>query len=225
MNAPSGAVFDTDNVRPALRRLREMNLGCAALSASRHARALLESADLIGLFDVLVDGKEAAALSLPGTPAPALFLEAARLLGVEPGCAAVVEDAVVGVEAGRRGGFRLVVGLDRARDPRTERGTARSARRPHRRAAVNRAWQWEYQRYDPALLGDITSTPCHSPRSPDPPSPSPASGTGTSASASGPAGSASGSRPRSWDRCPWCFPAAGARRPPRARNGGSGSGG
>ncbi|MCF3178651.1 HAD-IA family hydrolase [Streptomyces polychromogenes] len=109
-----------DDVRPALRRLREMNLGCAAVSASRHARSLLEAADLIGLLDVVVDGEDAAALSLPGKPAPALFLEAARRLGVEPGRAAVVEDALAGVEAGRRGGFRPVVGLARDRDPRTE---------------------------------------------------------------------------------------------------------
>ncbi|KIF01125.1 hydrolase [Streptomyces sp. RSD-27] len=109
-----------DDVRPALRRMGEMDLGCAAVSASRHARALLASAGLIGLFDALVDGQDGAALALPGKPAPDLFLEAAHRLGVEPGRAAVVEDALVGVEAGRRGGFRLVVGLDRDRDPGRE---------------------------------------------------------------------------------------------------------
>ncbi|MER6216126.1 MULTISPECIES: HAD family hydrolase [unclassified Streptomyces] len=107
------------DVRPALRRLREMRLGCAAVSASRHARSLLESAGLAALFHVIVDGHDAAALALPGKPAPDLFLEATHRLGVEPGRAVVVEDALVGVEAGRSGGFRLVVGLDRERDPRT----------------------------------------------------------------------------------------------------------
>lgn len=71
------------------------------------------------LFDVLVDGAEAGRLALPGKPDPALFLEAARRLGVPARLTAVVEDALAGVEAGRRGGFGLVVGVDRARTPDT----------------------------------------------------------------------------------------------------------
>ncbi|MGW3323711.1 HAD family hydrolase [Streptomyces virginiae] len=107
-----------DDVRPALRELRESSIRCAAVSASRHARSLLASADLIGCFDALVDGQDAAALALPGKPDPALFLEAADRLGVTPAHTAVVEDALAGVEAGHRGGFRLVVGLNREADPR-----------------------------------------------------------------------------------------------------------
>jgi beta-phosphoglucomutase-like phosphatase (HAD superfamily) len=75
--------------------------------------AVLESAGLRGLFDVEVDGVEADRLGLAGKPDPALFLEAARRLGVAPAQAAVVEDALAGVEAGRRGRFRVVVGVDR----------------------------------------------------------------------------------------------------------------
>ncbi|MFB7169977.1 HAD family hydrolase [Streptomyces sp. NPDC056254] len=108
-----------DDVRPALLRLRSMEVACAAVSASRHARSLLESADLVGSFGAIVDGNEAEALALPGKPAPALFLEAADRLGVGPERTAVVEDALVGVEAGRRGFFRLVVGIDRDSDPHT----------------------------------------------------------------------------------------------------------
>ncbi|MCM1972958.1 HAD family phosphatase [Streptomyces sp. G1] len=107
-----------EDVRPALRELRQRAIRCAAVSASRHARSLLESADLVGCFDALVDGQDAAALALPGKPDPALFLEAADHLGVAPAHTAVVEDALAGVEAGRRGGFRLVVGLNREADPR-----------------------------------------------------------------------------------------------------------
>ncbi|MFG2616430.1 HAD family hydrolase [Streptomyces sp. NPDC048507] len=106
-----------DDVRPALRRLREMEVRCAAVSASRHARSLLECAQLIGYFDALVDGQDAAALDLPGKPDPALFLEAARRLGAPPAHTVVVEDALAGVEAGHRGRFRLVVGLNREADP------------------------------------------------------------------------------------------------------------
>ncbi|MFD3470322.1 HAD family hydrolase [Streptomyces sp. NPDC058682] len=108
-----------DDVRPVLRALREKTIRCAAVSASRHARALLESVGLIGYFDALVDGEDAAALALPGKPDPALFLEAAGRLDVTAAHTAVVEDALVGVDAGRRGGFGLVVGLDRGGDPRT----------------------------------------------------------------------------------------------------------
>ncbi|MFF7498041.1 HAD family hydrolase [Streptomyces lavendulae] len=106
------------DVRPALRELREKAVRCAAVSASRHARSLLESAELTDYFDALVDGRDAAALALPGKPDPALFLEAAGRLRVPPAHTAVVEDALAGVEAGHRGGFRLVVGLNREDDPR-----------------------------------------------------------------------------------------------------------
>ncbi|MEU6486923.1 beta-phosphoglucomutase family hydrolase [Streptomyces sp. NPDC046887] len=97
-----------------LRELRRTRTPLAAASASRHARAVLASAHVLGLFDALVDGVESARLGLPGKPQPALFLEAARRLGVPPGRCAVVEDATAGVAAARRGGFGLVVGVDRS---------------------------------------------------------------------------------------------------------------
>jgi alpha,alpha-trehalase len=96
-----------------VRRLRERGLRTAVVSASRNMVAVLASARLRELFDVEVDGVEADRLGLPGKPDPALFLEAARRLGVAPDRAAVVEDALAGVEAGRRGRFAVVVGLDR----------------------------------------------------------------------------------------------------------------
>ncbi|WP_151481967.1 HAD family hydrolase [Streptomyces albicerus] len=89
----------------------------AAASASRHAPELLERAGVSDLFDTVVDGGEVARLRLPGKPDPALFLEAARRLGSPPEHTAVVEDALAGVEAGRRGGFGLVIGVDRAAHP------------------------------------------------------------------------------------------------------------
>lgn len=102
-----------------LREIRARGLPLAAVSASRHAPELLTRAGVLPSFDVLVDGAEAARLRLPGKPDPALFLEAARRLGVPPGRSAVVEDALAGVEAGRRGGFALVVGVDRTVGPGT----------------------------------------------------------------------------------------------------------
>ncbi|NJQ00205.1 HAD family hydrolase [Streptomyces zingiberis] len=96
-----------------LRVLLRAGVPRAAASASRHAGELLESAGVRELFDALVDGREADRLRLPGKPDPALFVEAAARLGVPVRESAVVEDATAGVAAGRRGGFGLVVGVDR----------------------------------------------------------------------------------------------------------------
>ncbi|MBL0886001.1 HAD family hydrolase [Myceligenerans indicum] len=96
-----------------LRELRDRGAGIAAVSASRNCGAVLHAAGVDGLVDVRVDGVDAARLDLPGKPDPALFQEAARRLAVPPGRCALVEDSLVGVEAGRRGGFGSVVGVDR----------------------------------------------------------------------------------------------------------------
>ncbi|WP_156724874.1 HAD family hydrolase [Streptomyces apocyni] len=105
------------DVEPVLEALAGAAVRCAAVSASRHARPLLEVAGLLQLVELVVDGTDAARLALPGKPDPALFLEAARRLDVEPAQVAVVEDALAGVEAGQRGHFGLVVGIDRAEKP------------------------------------------------------------------------------------------------------------
>jgi beta-phosphoglucomutase family hydrolase len=89
----------------------------AVVSASRRARAVLAAAGLSDAFDVTVDGVDAAALRLASKPDPALYLEAARRLRVAPARTALVEDALAGVTAGRRGGFGLVIGVDRSGRP------------------------------------------------------------------------------------------------------------
>jgi alpha,alpha-trehalase len=96
-----------------IRTLRARGFRTAVVTASRNGRQVLEQAGITDLFDAVVDGVLAAHLGLPGKPDPATFLEAARRLAVEPTRAAVVEDALSGVEAGRRGGFALVIGVDR----------------------------------------------------------------------------------------------------------------
>jgi beta-phosphoglucomutase-like phosphatase (HAD superfamily) len=60
-----------------------------------------------------VDGLTAARDGLRGKPAPDTYLAAAQALHVSPAQAAVFEDALAGVEAGRAGGFGRVVGVDR----------------------------------------------------------------------------------------------------------------
>ena len=100
-----------------VQRLHVLEIPAAVVSASENCAAVLEAAGAAGLFEVRVDGLDAAALGLPGKPDPALFLEAACRLDVEPGACTVVEDALAGVEAGRRGGFGVVIGVDRTGHP------------------------------------------------------------------------------------------------------------
>ncbi len=97
-----------------IRELREKGVKTGLVSASRNAEEVLAGAGALELFDERVDGVTAAELHLPGKPDPATFLEAARRLGVDPSKAAVVEDALSGVAAGRAGNFGLVVGVARA---------------------------------------------------------------------------------------------------------------
>jgi beta-phosphoglucomutase family hydrolase len=94
--------------------LRRAGFRTAIVSASRNCSAVLARAGLTEFFDASVDGVVAAELGLPGKPDPAVYLEAAGRLRTPPERAVVVEDALAGVEAGRRGGFGLVVGVDRA---------------------------------------------------------------------------------------------------------------
>lgn len=85
----------------------------AVVSASENCDPILERVGLIDRFDVRVTGREASAWHLPGKPAPDTFLKAAELLHVPPAHAVVLEDAISGVQAGRAGGFGLVVGVNR----------------------------------------------------------------------------------------------------------------
>lgn len=96
-----------------LRAARERGLRLAVVSSSKNCRAVLRAAGLEDLFEARVDGAELAKLGLPGKPAPDMFFEAAKRLEVERLRAVVLEDAVSGVQAGKRGGFGLVVGVDR----------------------------------------------------------------------------------------------------------------
>lgn len=102
-----------DSTVHVLRRARSAGMRTALFSSSRNTRPVLRRAGLDDLFDAIVDGVDAAELGLPGKPHPAVPLEATRRIGATPDRTLLVEDAEAGVEAGRRGGFRLVVGVDR----------------------------------------------------------------------------------------------------------------
>jgi beta-phosphoglucomutase-like phosphatase (HAD superfamily) len=74
---------------------------------------VLAAAGIADLFEAAIDGVVAEREHLKGKPAPDTFLAGARALGVAPAAAAVFEDALAGVEAGRAGNFGFVVGVDR----------------------------------------------------------------------------------------------------------------
>jgi HAD superfamily hydrolase (TIGR01509 family) len=92
---------------------REAGLRRAVVSSSTNCRDVLRAAGIEDAFEAIVDGVLAEREHLRGKPAPDTFLAGARALGVEPARAAVFEDALAGVEAGRAGHFGFVVGVDR----------------------------------------------------------------------------------------------------------------
>ncbi len=96
-----------------LERLRAAGIRTAVVTSSQNRARVLEAAGLTALFDAAVDGHTLLARGLAGKPAPDMFLAAARMLGVAPARAVVIEDAISGVEAGARGGFGLVIGVAR----------------------------------------------------------------------------------------------------------------
>ncbi len=96
-----------------LERLRAGRIPVLLATSASNAGALLAAVGLDHYFDHVADGQAALRHALPGKPSPALALEAVRRLDIPPGRAMVIEAAVAGVEAGRRGGFGLVVGIDR----------------------------------------------------------------------------------------------------------------
>jgi beta-phosphoglucomutase family hydrolase len=96
-----------------LHAVREAGLRRAVVSASKNCREVVEAAGLADLLEERVDGVVAAERGLRGKPHPDTFLAGAELLGVRPEQAAVFEDAIAGVQAGKAGDFGYVVGVDR----------------------------------------------------------------------------------------------------------------
>ena len=96
-----------------VRAAKAAGLARAVVSSSTNCRQVLQAAGIEDLFEQHIDGVVAERQHLPGKPAPDTFLAGARALGVEPGQAAVFEDALAGVAAGRAGRFACVVGVDR----------------------------------------------------------------------------------------------------------------
>ncbi|WP_406723739.1 beta-phosphoglucomutase family hydrolase [Streptomyces sp. GD-15H] len=113
----TGGVDAYDSTLRYIEAARARRLRTAVVSASANCLDVLRAIDAEHLFDVRVDGVVAAERGLPGKPRPDTFLAAARDLGVPPGRAAVFEDALAGMDAGRAGHFGYVVGVDRVGRP------------------------------------------------------------------------------------------------------------
>ncbi len=113
------ALIEREGVEPYQGSVRfvkaaiELGLRRAVVSSSANTVSVLRAAGIDGLFEERIDGEVADREHLNGKPAPDTYLAAATALDLRPDQAAVFDDAVAGVEAGRAGGFGCVVGVDR----------------------------------------------------------------------------------------------------------------
>lgn len=118
-NAAFAKTLQSDGVavfagsRRYLQAVTDAGLSTAVVSASANAGEVLRITGLERFIEHRVDGVTLRAEHIAGKPAPDSFLRAAQLLGVSPAQAAVFEDALSGVAAGRAGDFGVVVGVDR----------------------------------------------------------------------------------------------------------------
>jgi beta-phosphoglucomutase family hydrolase len=92
---------------------RDAGLRRAVVSSSTNCQDVLIAAGIEDLFEARIDGRTVDERHLKGKPAPDTFLAGAQALGVQAADAAVFEDALAGVQAGRDGHFGYVVGVDR----------------------------------------------------------------------------------------------------------------
>jgi len=100
-----------------IRRLSDDGKSVAIVSSSTNCETILTAVGIQHLFKAKMDGNSAAERKIPGKPEPDTFLEVARMLGVPPDQAVVIDDTVSGVQAGRAGNFGLVVGVARRGTP------------------------------------------------------------------------------------------------------------
>lgn len=101
-------------VQPSIdfvRMLRRSGTRVALVTSSRNGPAIVQSADIGGLFEIFIDGGEAARCGLRGKPNPDTFREALRRMGARASHSLLVEDAVAGIEAGRAAGFGCIIAL------------------------------------------------------------------------------------------------------------------
>lgn len=112
-------VLDRDGVEvypttvALIKELLAKGIKVGVASSSKNCKVVLEAAGILELFETRVDGIVSAELGLHGKPEPDIFTVAADNMGVSYDKSVVVEDAVSGVQAGKKGNFGLVLGIAR----------------------------------------------------------------------------------------------------------------
>ncbi|MDD2203900.1 MAG: HAD-IA family hydrolase [Bacteroidales bacterium] len=107
-----------DSTIEFIHQLHKKGVKIAVASSSKNCRPILERMQLIDLFETCVDGTVSAELHLKGKPEPDIFTTAADNMHCSYRNSVVVEDAVSGVQAGRKGNFGLVIGIARENNHR-----------------------------------------------------------------------------------------------------------
>ncbi|MFC2124873.1 trehalose-phosphatase [Bacteroidota bacterium] len=105
-----GAEVLDKNVEKA-KKWKSMGIKLGIVSSSKNCEMILKAVHLDDLFETMIDGIISAERGYNGKPAPDIFVKAAEELGVAPSESLIVEDALVGVEAGKNGNFGLVIGI------------------------------------------------------------------------------------------------------------------
>ena len=95
-----------------VKALKKEKIKRSVISSSKNCLPILKKVNLVELFDVILTGNDVT----KGKPDPQVFFMAAKKMSVEPGSCVVFEDAVLGVEAGKRAGMKCV-GVDRHGNP------------------------------------------------------------------------------------------------------------
>lgn len=118
-----GVDYDHEAVR-FVRELRACGIRVGIASSSKNAIPILKRCGILDLFEFIVDGNLSEERHLHGKPAPDIFLACLAQLvsSPNPARAGIVEDSLAGVEAGRNGGFGLVLGVDRIGAPLERNG-------------------------------------------------------------------------------------------------------
>jgi beta-phosphoglucomutase family hydrolase len=99
--------------RRYLQAASDAGLRRVVVSSSANTAQVLKVTQMVELVEGWIDGVAIEKQQLKGKPAPDTFVAAARCVDVEPEHAAVFEDAIAGVEAGRAGAFGFVIGVNR----------------------------------------------------------------------------------------------------------------
>jgi len=101
-----------------IKDLRAKRVRVAVASSSKNCHPILKKTGLEELFEARIDGIVSAELGLKGKPEGDIFVTAAKHIHCHPDRAVVIEDAVAGIQAGKKGGFALVIGVARQENDR-----------------------------------------------------------------------------------------------------------